>query len=105
LRAKRPSQKANIWQGVSVAGILAAMAIYADNATIVDSARLYLQVQRHLPSPFNGQELQTLGLKAGPTLGNTLKLLREAQLDGEISNKENAQQWLIKQGILPPNPL
>ncbi|MDD5278290.1 CCA tRNA nucleotidyltransferase [Acidithiobacillus sp.] len=105
LKANRPSQKANIWQGVSVAGILAAMAVYADNTTLVDSARLYLQVQRRLPSPFNGQELQTLGLKAGPSLGKTLKSLREAQLDGEISNKENAQQWLIKQGILPPNPL
>ncbi|WP_414039602.1 CCA tRNA nucleotidyltransferase [Acidithiobacillus sp. M4-SHS-6] len=100
----RPSQRAKIWQGCSVAGILAAMAMYPDNPVLVDSARLYLLKQKHLQPMLNGQELQALGLTAGPSLGNVLKLLRDAQLDGEISDKETAQQWLIKQGILPANP-
>ncbi len=102
--ATRPSQTANIWQACSVAGILAAMALYPDNSVLVDSAHLYLQEQKHFQPIINGRDLQKLGLKAGPALGQILKLLRDAQLDGEISNKETAQQWLIKQGILPPTP-
>lgn len=103
-QAIRPSQRANIWQACSLAGILAAMAMYPDDCALTDSARLYLQEQKSLQPAFNGQELQALGLSAGPSLGNILKRLRDAQLDRDIADKETAQQWLIKQGILPTNP-
>ncbi|PKY11312.1 polya polymerase [Acidithiobacillus marinus] len=103
-QAIRPSQRANIWQACSLAGILAAMAMYPDDRALKDSARLYLQEQKSLQPIFNGQELQALGLSAGPSLGNILKRLRDAQLDRDIADKETAQQWLIKQGILPTNP-
>ncbi len=103
-QAIRPSQRANIWQACSLAGILAAMAINPHDRAVTDSARLYLQEQKSLQPVFNGQELQTLGLSAGPSLGDILKRLRDAQLDRDIADKETAQQWLIKQGILPTNP-
>ncbi|MFA7495412.1 MAG: CCA tRNA nucleotidyltransferase [Acidithiobacillus sp.] len=103
-QALRPSQQARVWQGCSVAGILAAIAANPDNAALCNSGRLYLREQRQVSSPLSGHELQNLGLKPGPALGNVLVMLHDARLDGEITDKESAHQWLIKQGILPSTP-
>ncbi len=99
--ASHPSAVAQLWESLSLPGILALLAEYPESATITESGRYYLLKQRGLTSPLNGKDLQAMGLAPGPQLGKVLRRLHDARLDGTIKDKETARQWLIRQGILP----
>ncbi len=45
------------------------------------------------PRLLGGADLIALGFTPGPTLGATLRALETAQLDGEITTREEAEQW------------
>jgi len=48
------------------------------------------------PAPLlNGKELQELGSKKGPCLGELAKQLYIAQLEEEITTKQQAKDWVI----------
>ncbi len=42
----------------------------------------------------NGHDLQTLGVKPGPQMGDLLRALEDAQLSDEVSSREEAEAWL-----------
>ena len=53
-----------------------------------------------LPRPLlNGHDLIDMGYKPGPAMGQVLRALREAQLNGEIRTAEEAIAWLKKGSI------
>lgn len=49
-----------------------------------------------------GRHLLNLGVKPGPPMGKILQSAFEAQLDGQFDNLEEAKNWLLKEGMLPP---
>ena len=47
------------------------------------------------PKPLlNGGDLQKLGLAAGPQFKSILQQVRAMQLDGKLSTKEQAREWV-----------
>lgn len=54
----------------------------------------YLYVLRPQRPPLNGRDLQHLGIPPGPQIGRLLTALRRAFLDGEVPNREAAEQWI-----------
>lgn len=54
--------------------------------------------QLNPPPLLNGNDLQQLGLKPGPRFKDLLHELRVRQLDGLITERDKAIQWLISQG-------
>ena len=56
-----------------------------------------LGVNQAPPQPFiNGKSLTQIGIKPGPAMGNILKDVYQAQLDGHITNPEEALQYVNK---------
>jgi tRNA nucleotidyltransferase/poly(A) polymerase len=47
-----------------------------------------------IPSLLNGNDLMELGVKPGPGLGETLRELREKQLQDELKTREEALNWV-----------
>lgn len=74
---------------------------------LLDNHRFLLQKagefehQVLLPPPLlNGRDLMALGHQPGPTLGALLRQLHDAQLEGQIKDREQALQWVRAHGPL-----
>jgi tRNA nucleotidyltransferase/poly(A) polymerase len=48
-----------------------------------------------LPSLLRGPDLQEAGISPGPQMGRIMQALRKVQLDGGLSNREEALDWLV----------
>jgi DNA-binding CsgD family transcriptional regulator len=42
-----------------------------------------------------GPDLQEAGISPGPQMGRIMQALRKVQLDGGLSNREEALDWLM----------
>jgi tRNA nucleotidyltransferase (CCA-adding enzyme) len=75
-----------------------ACAVASDSALIRERLHLYLNRWRHVRTSLDGNSLQKLGVPSGPRLGEMLKALHEAKLDGKIRSQEDetelVQHWL-----------
>ena len=75
-----------------------ACAIAADSALVQERLHLYLNRWRHVRMALDGDALQELGVRSGPKLGEMLKALHEAKLDGKIGSikdeTELVRRWL-----------
>ena len=75
-----------------------ACAIASDSALVQERLHLYLDRWCHVRTSLDGNALQKLGVPSGPRLGDLLKALHEAKLDGKIKSKEDetelVQRWL-----------
>ena len=50
--------------------------------------------------PLNGEEVkEMLNIKDGPFLGSILKELKQMAIDGQITTKERATEWLLNGGV------
>ncbi|MEM1295772.1 MAG: CCA tRNA nucleotidyltransferase [Verrucomicrobiota bacterium] len=49
------------------------------------------------PRLISGQDLMAMGMEAGPRIGEVLDALQTAQLEGQLSTREDALQWLGKE--------
>ncbi len=83
-----PSGVSELLQEYSPTSILAC-AIAADSAMVQERLNLYLTRWRHVRTALDGNALQKLGVPSGPKLGEMLKALHAAKLDGKISGKED----------------
>jgi len=92
-----PSAICELLREYSPTSILA-WAIAADSALIQDRLNLYLTRWRHVRTSLDGDALQKLGVPSGPRLGEMLRALREAKLDGKIRSQEDetelVERWL-----------
>jgi len=75
-----------------------ACAIASDSALVQERLHLYLNRWRHVRTALDGDALQKLGVRSGPKLGEMLKALHEAKLDGKIGSikdeTELVRRWL-----------
>lgn len=54
------------------------------------------------PPLLRGRDLLDLGWKPGPRLGQILNAVQERQLDGELSSRDDAVQWVEREFGKPP---
>ena len=47
----------------------------------------------------NGGDIMALGYPEGPVIGKILRAVEEAQLEGKISAKEEALEWVKQQAF------
>jgi poly(A) polymerase len=69
---------------------------------LVQEAAELQKVPKILPPLLKGEDLIALGLKPGPALGQLLALVREKQLQDELTTPEQALDWVKQQS--PPQP-
>ena len=62
--------------------------IASDSPLVRQRFRLFLSKLRRLRPSLNGDDLRSLGLPPGPQMGQILKRLHAARLDGEVSTRE-----------------
>jgi hypothetical protein len=96
-----PSAICESLQGYSPTSVLAC-AIVADSALVQERLDLYLTRWRHVRTALDGSALQKLGVRSGPRLGEMLKALQGAKLDGKAKTREDetelVQRWLSQGG-------
>jgi len=66
--------------------------IAADKPMIRQYLELFLSKLRYVKPYLNGDELQRLGIPAGAKLGEILKILHEAKLDGKVTTKNEEEE-------------
>jgi tRNA nucleotidyltransferase (CCA-adding enzyme) len=97
VRDLSPSAVCELLQEYSPTSVLAC-AIAADSALVQERLNLYLTRWRHVRTALDGSTLQRLGVPSGPRLGQMLKALHDAKLDGKIESQEDeielVQRWL-----------
>ena len=69
--------------------------IVAPPAVRLDLA-CYRQALRPIRTLLNGDDLKALGIRPGPRYRMLLEGLREAQLDGEVATRPEAEQWILR---------
>jgi tRNA nucleotidyltransferase (CCA-adding enzyme) len=70
---------------------LAANSLATGSPATAEHIELYLNVLRHVKPALTGDDLKKLGIPEGPKIKEVLQLLREARLDGKVSNKEEEE--------------
>lgn len=91
----RPSQVAAVLDRMPDAALLALAAHWP---ALRQGVQSYRGQWRQVRPALNGHELQELGVAPGPGLGAVLARLRQARLDGEVTDREGevavVRQWL-----------
>jgi len=94
LSGGRRSRKVAILEKVSSPAIL----VFALRFPLVkEFVREYFLRLKDLRPTISGQDLLAAGLSPGPQVGQILKRLREAWLDGEVSSPKEERTWLRKE--------
>jgi tRNA nucleotidyltransferase (CCA-adding enzyme) len=65
-----------------------AWALTAPSPLVRRRLRLYLGSWRYVKSALDGQALQRLGVARGPLMGEAMRMLRTARLDGQVRTRE-----------------
>jgi tRNA nucleotidyltransferase (CCA-adding enzyme) len=88
----RPSQIDLLLRSLSEAII--SVLHYAERGPTSQIAARYLREIRPARAPLDGRDMQRLGVAPGPMIGRLLNDLRAAQLDGEVTTREQAEGWV-----------
>ncbi|MGB9737814.1 CCA tRNA nucleotidyltransferase [Chloroflexus sp.] len=70
---------------------------YAATTSTASLTARYLREWRPLRPPLTGDDLQAMGVAPGPQLGRLLRDLRAATLDGTVTDRATAEQWVHQQ--------
>ena len=89
----RPSEVVRLLDGLSAAALQVAAAL-TDDAQVERLVRTYLEEWRYAQPLLTGDDLQELGVSPGPRMGELLRGLRDARLDGEVATREDEEQWV-----------
>lgn len=81
-----PSQVAALLEPFPIAAI-AAVALTAPDGLARDLALRYLREWRHERPLLDGRAVRALGVPEGPAVGEALRMLRDARLDGRVRDK------------------
>ena len=93
----RPSEAVRLLDGQSAEALQVAAAL-ADNAPVGRLVRTYLEEWRYAQPLLTGDDLRRLGVAPSPRLGEMLRGLRDARLDGEVSTREDEVGW-VRRGL------
>ncbi len=88
-----PSIAYHLLHGYSAAAYIA-NSIGSDSETTAEHIELYLNVLRYVKPALSGKDLEKLGVPRGPRIKEVLQKLREARLDGKISNKGEEEEMV-----------
>jgi tRNA nucleotidyltransferase (CCA-adding enzyme) len=88
-----PSAAYRLLQDYSPTSILAC-AIASDTVIVRQRLHLYLNKLRYVKTSLDGEALQQMGIPPGPHLGEMLRTLHEARLDGKVKTKEEEIQFV-----------
>jgi tRNA nucleotidyltransferase (CCA-adding enzyme) len=83
-------------EGFSEEALLAALC--AGDPVAVEPLRLYLDKLRLIKPALNGEALKRLGVAPGPEMGEMLRALHEAKLDGKVKTAEQ-EEALVRRGL------
>ena len=90
----RPSEAVRLLDGQS-AEALQVVAALTDDAQVERLVRIYLEEWRYAQPLLTGDDLQELGASPGPRMGELLRGLRDARLDGEVSTRKDEVEWVV----------
>ena len=80
-----PSQATELLDGYAPAAIWAQAVLQGGDAA--GACLEYLRTWRHVRAEFNGSDLLAMGASQGQALGDVLRRLRAARLDGRVSTR------------------
>jgi tRNA nucleotidyltransferase (CCA-adding enzyme) len=69
-----------------------ANAIASDSPMVRRNLRLFLTKLRYIKTSLDGEELKGLGVPPGPQMGEVLRMLHKAKLDGEVHSKADEEK-------------
>lgn len=69
-----------------------ANAIASDSPIVRRNLRLFLTKLRYIKTSLDGEELKGLGVPPGPQMGEVLRMLHKAKLDGEVHSKADEEK-------------
>jgi tRNA nucleotidyltransferase (CCA-adding enzyme) len=72
-----------------------ANAIASDSSMIHRHLQLFLTKLRYVRTSLDGEELQRLGISAGPEMGKVLQVLHKAKLDGEVRTRADEKKLAL----------
>jgi tRNA nucleotidyltransferase (CCA-adding enzyme) len=72
-----------------------ANALASESLPVYSNLQLFLTKLRYMKTSLNGEELQKLGISAGPKLGKILQTLHKAKLDGEVKTKADEEKLAL----------
>lgn len=88
-----PSETVRLLDRQSAEALQVAAAL-TDDAQVERLVRAYLEEWRYAQPLLTGDDLQGLGVSPGPRMGELLRGLRDARLDGEVSTREDEVEWV-----------
>jgi tRNA nucleotidyltransferase (CCA-adding enzyme) len=72
-----------------------ANAIATESPTVRRSLQLFLTKLRYVRTALDGGQLKTLGISPGPEMGQVLRMLQKAKLDGEVRTKADEKKLAL----------
>lgn len=69
-----------------------ANAIASDSSLIRQRLKLFLDKLRYVKPLLNGEDLKRIGIPGGPQLGEVLKVLHEAKLNGKVKTRRDEEK-------------
>ncbi|OGO07646.1 MAG: hypothetical protein A2Y92_03710, partial [Chloroflexi bacterium RBG_13_57_8] len=82
-----PSQIYELVHGYGLTALTAG-SLAIGSETAAEHIELYLNVLRHVNPALGGEGLKKMGVPEGPRIKEILQLLREARLDGKVTNRK-----------------
>ena len=70
--------------------------LLAGDPAAQNTIRLYYHKLRFMRTALNGDDLQEMGVAAGPSIREVLNRLLEARLDGEINSRQDEERLVDK---------
>ena len=67
----------------------------SESSMVRHRLQLFLTKLRHIKTSLNGEELEGLGISAGPEIGRVLRQLHKARLDGEVSTRADEEKLAL----------
>jgi tRNA nucleotidyltransferase (CCA-adding enzyme) len=78
---------------------LSIFAIAVDDARVAERIDVYRTQLREIQPELTGDDLKQMGIRPGPAFKNILAHLRAARLDGEISTREQEEEF-VRQAVI-----
>jgi tRNA nucleotidyltransferase (CCA-adding enzyme) len=88
-----PSQIYGLVHGYGLTA-LTASSLAAGSATAAEHIELYLNVLRYVKPALGGDDLIEIGIPPGPKVKEVLQKLREARLDGKVTDKRDEEEMV-----------
>lgn len=91
----QPSAIYRLLEGYSPQAILA-LALASDSPLVAERLHLYLNKLRYVKISLDGEALKRMGIPPGPQLGEIIRALKDARLDGKVKTRKEEEELVRK---------